>query len=453
MVLKPDTQTRPRLRIVWTRPGALKPYEGNAKIHSKRQIKLIAASMQAYGNINPIVVDKNNTIIAGHGRLEAAKLLAQTEVPTILADHLTPKQVKAYRIADNRLAELAEWDKSLLAIELKQITIDAPELAISTGFSMGETDLLIESLDEADTDEEPDPADDLPDMEDAEPISKLGDLWLLGEHRLYCGNALDEASYVALMAEKRARLIVTDSPYNVRIQGHVTGKGKVRHREFDMASGEMDFSQFVSFQTTSLGHMKAFSLDGSLHYCFMDWRHMHELMEAGTAVYTELKNLLVWVKSNGGMGSHYRSRHELVFMFKNGTAPHINNVELGRFGRNRTNVWEYPGVNSFGKDRDEALSMHPTVKPVAMIKDAILDSSNRGDIVLDPFLGSGTTLIAAEQSGRRGYGMELDPLYVDTIIRRWEALTGEQAIHSDTGLSFEATARERLSQTEGGDDA
>ena len=451
MVLKPDVLTQSKTKLVWINIDSLKPYEGNAKIHSRQQIKLIAASMQAYGNINPIIVDKDNEIIAGHGRLEAAKLLGQTEVPTICADHLTPEQVKAYRIADNRLAEHAEWDKTLLAVELKQITIETPELVLSTGFSMGDTDLLIESLDQAE-DSELDPADNIPEMDDTIPISRLGDLWLLGEHRLYCGNALEESSYMALMGEERARLIITDPPYNVPIHGHVSGKGSIQHREFEMASGEMSIAEFEEFATTFFTQMNAYSVNGSLHYCFIDWRHMAEILQAGHITYGQLKNLCVWVKSNGGMGSHYRSRHELVFLFKNGTAPHINNVELGRHGRNRTNVWEYPGVNSFGKDRDEALSMHPTVKPVAMIKEAILDSSNRGDIVLDPFLGSGTMLIAAEQSGRRGYGMELDPLYVDTIIRRWETLTGKQATHNETGLSFEDMSLERTSQSEGGTD-
>ena len=248
---------------------------------------------------------------------------------------------------------------------------------------------------------------------------------LLGQHRLYCGNALEDMSYAALMGDSRAQMVITDPPYNVPIKGHVRGKGKVQHREFEMASGEMSEGEFETFLKTSLGHMAAYSLPGSLHYFFMDWRHMRELLRAGYYTYDELKNICVWVKRNSGMGSHYRSRHELVLLFKLGNAPHINNVELGRFGRNRTNVWEYAGVNSFGKDRDAALAMHPTVKPAAMIKDAIMDSSNRGDITLDPFLGSGTTLIAAEQSGRRGYGMELDPLYVDTAIRRWEALTGQ----------------------------
>lgn len=438
------TQTKPRLNVVWVDPSDLKPYAGNAKIHSPRQIKLLAASIKENGFIAPTLIDKDNEIIAGHGRLDAAKRLGLTEVPTICIDHLTPQQVKAYRIADNRLAELAEWDESLLAIELKQITLEAPELVISTGFSMGETDLLIGALEQAETDQAIDPADDIPIAGDAEPVSKLGDLWRLNDHRLYCGNALEQASFEALLGDERARLIITDPPYNVPIQGHVSGKGQHSHREFGMASGEMSSAEFEGFLTVNLSHLKSYSLPGSLHYFFMDWRHMPELLKAGNSTFDAFKNLCVWVKSSGGMGSHYRSRHELVFLFKNGKVPHINNVELGRHGRNRTNVWEYAGVNSFGKDRDAALAMHPTVKPVAMIKDAILDSSNRGDIVLDPFLGSGTTIMAAEQSGRRGLGMELDPLYVDTAIRRWEAFTGEKAFHEASGLSFIELAEARL---------
>jgi len=447
MVLRDRNKEKPKIRLIWVNPNELKAYPRNAKIHPPQQVKLLAKSIQTNSFINPIIIDVNNEIIAGHCRLEAAIWLGLKEIPTICADHLTPEQVMAYRLADNKLAELAEWDKSLLAIELKQISIDTPELIISTGFTTGEADILIEELNLGDNEDTPDPADNIPDMSDADPISKLGDLWLLGVHRLYCGNALEDPSYVALMGLERAQMIITDPPYNVVINGHVSGKGMVKHREFAMASGEMDEEAFTEFLQTSMFHMSRYSQDGSIHYIYMDFRHLGELLRAGSATYAEFKNLCVWVKKNGGMGSHYRSQHELVFVFKHGIAPHINNVQLGRFGRNRTNVWNYAGVNSFGKNRDAELAMHPTVKPVAMIKDAIMDSSNRGDIILDPFLGSGTTLIAAEQAGRRGYGMELDPLYVDTIIRRWQALTGKQAIHAETGELFD----DRAASVQGGD--
>src|SRR5437588_3793935 len=239
------------------------------------------------------------------------------------------------------------------------------------------------------------------------------------------------AAFAALMGLERASTAITDPPYNVRIDGHVSGLGAVHHRPFPMAAGEMDSTQFTDFLKQAFDNLAAFTVDGSIHFVCMDWRHIEELTAAGRGVYGELKNLCVWVKDNAGMGSLYRSRHELVFVFKHGRAGHRNNVQLGRFGRNRSNVWSYPGANSFSRDREEdnPCALHPTVKPVAMVADAIIDCSARGDIVLDAFLGSGTTVIAAERTGRRCYGLELDPLYVDAIIHRWQKLTGGTARH------------------------
>jgi DNA modification methylase len=246
------------------------------------------------------------------------------------------------------------------------------------------------------------------------------------------------------MGEDRAATVITDPPYNVRIDGHASGLGAVHHRPFPMASGEMDRAQFTAFLSQTCRNLAAFSFDGALHYIFMDWRHAEELLAAGRDVYGELINLCVWTKHNAGMGSLYRSQHELVFVFKHGRNGHRNNVQLGQFGRNRTNVWHYPGANSFARCGEEGnlSALHPTVKPVAMIADAILDCSARGDIVLDGFLGSGTTVIAAERTGRRCYGLELDPGYVDTIIRRWQALTGGSARHAASGRSFDDLTRE-----------
>ena len=235
-------------------------------------------------------------------------------------------------------------------------------------------------------------------------------------------------------------MVFTDPPYNVPIDGHVSGLGSVKHREFAMASGEMSETEFTKFLTDVLGNLAKFSADGAIHYVCMDWAHLRELLNAGHAVYDELKNICVWAKTNGGMGSLYRSQHEMVAVFKSGTAPHINNVELGRHGRYRTNVWTYAGMNTFGAERDEALAMHPTVKPVALVEDAVLDCSDRNGVVVDAFLGSGTTLIAAESAGRRCFGLELDPEYVDLIIRRWQKMTGESAVHAESGLSFDVLA-------------
>jgi DNA modification methylase len=267
-------------------------------------------------------------------------------------------------------------------------------------------------------------------------ISRSGDIWRAGEHRVCCGDALSERSYDAVLGSNKAGLVVTDPPYNVRINGHVGGSGEIQHREFAMASGEMTPAQFVSLLTVSLGHLAAHSGDGSLQYIFMDWRHCPEILAAGQAAYNELKNICVWRKANAGMGSLYRSQHEFVFVFKNGTAPHINNINLGAHGRNRSNVWDYAGINGFGRHRDELLAMHPTVKPVAMLADIIKDASHRGDVVLDAFGGSGSTLMAAERTGRRAAIIEIDPLYVDATIRRWQTLTGRTAYCEVTGETF-----------------
>ncbi len=420
---------------------ALKPYSGNARTHSKKQIRKIAESIRAYGFINPILIDRNNRIIAGHGRVEAAKLLGLETVPTICIEHLTEDQIRAYIIADNRLAEEAGWDKSILAIELQHL-IAIPELVGLTGFEMAEIDGIIIG-DVVPAKGEPDPADQLPEILNGPPVSKPGDLWLLERHRLLCGSALEGVAYQTLMNGMPAAMIFTDPPYNVRIDGHVGGLGKkIRHREFAMASGEMTKPDFISFLTRTCSLLARYSADGSIHYICMDWRHMSELLEAGQLAYTELKNLCVWVKDNGGMGSLYRSQHELVFVFKNGKAPHHNNVQLGQYGRYRTNVWQYPGVNSFSRKSEEGnlLALHPTVKPVAMVADAILDCSARGDIVLDSYLGSGTTLMAAERTGRLCYGMEFDPLYVDLIVRRWQKHTGGSAVHAVSGKRFDDLA-------------
>jgi DNA modification methylase len=308
---------------------------------------------------------------------------------------------------------------------------------------MGEIDLRIASLeDEAEPGD--DPADILPELPARPPISKCGDLWHLGRHRVLCGNALDRADFAALMGEERAVSVFTDPPYNVPIDGHASGLGAIHHRPFPMASGEMDKPAFTAFLAQACQNLAEFSTNGSIHFICMDWRHLYELLTAGQDVYDELKNLCVWVKDNGGMGSLYRSRHELVLVFKHGDNGHRNNVQLGQFGRNRSNVWHYPGANSFARFGEEGnlLALHPTVKPVAMVADAILDCSARGDIVLDTFLGSGTTVIAAERTGRRCYGMELDPVYVDTAIGRWQALTGESALHAASARSFADLARE-----------
>ncbi len=374
-------------------------------------------------------------IIAGHGRVEAAKLLGIDQVPTVRLEGLTEDQIRAYVIADNRLAEKAGWDNEILAIELQHLSaLDITLDVTVTGFEIPEIDLIVQEISARQNKHE------IVEIDQSGPaVTRFGDLWQLGKHKIFCGNALHENSYQALMGNRRAHAVFTDPPYNVAIDGNVCGKGTIKHREFAMASGEMSEAEFVSFLTTSMKLLARHSTTGSVHYLFIDWKHCYELLVASRSVYDKLLNICVWAKDNGGMGSFYRSRHELVFVFRNGKVPHRNNVQLGQYGRNRTNIWEYPGVNTLSKHGDEGnlLAFHPTVKPVALIADAILDCSARGDIILDSFLGSGSTLIAAERVGRLCYGMEIDPLYADTAIRRWQRLTGDHAIHAETGKSFD----------------
>jgi DNA modification methylase len=370
--------------------------------------------MKEFGFNSLIVVDRDNTIIAGHARWEAAKRAGYEEVQVLVASHLNPAQLRAYRIADNRLAEDAEWNETVLKIEFAELS--APDLDFNleyTGFSTGEIDFILDG--DAQSEE---PEDEMPPPPRAAAITRAGDLWGLGPHSLICADARAPETYVLLLAGDKARLIIADPPYNVAVDGHVSGLGRTKHREFAMASGEMQRPQFVEFLATSFSRLAENSVDGALHYLFMDHRHIEEMAAAGAVVYDERKNLLVWVKTNGGMGSMYRSQHELIFVFKHGTAPHINNVELGVNGRYRTNVFEYPGANTFTRNRNEELARHPTPKPVALIADLIRDASRIGDLVLDCFVGGGTIFIAAEKTRRRAAGVEIDPIYCDLAVER-----------------------------------
>jgi len=366
------------LRIVYRRIDELKPDPANPRRHSPKQVRLIADSIKVFGFVTPVLIDRAGNVIAGHGRLLACPGLGITEVPTLCLDHLSPAQVRAFMIADNRLTEIAVWDDRLLAQQLKDLSVQGLDFTIEvTGFEMGEIDLRIASLDDP-AQTEADPADVVPEIP-ATPLSKLGDMWLLHRHRLLCGSALDSAVFAALMGEERAAAAFIDPPYNVRIDGHAGGLGAIHHRPFPMASGEMNRSEFTAFLGDAFRNLAAFSVDGALHFICMDWRHVEELLAAGRDAYGGLKNLCVWVKHNAGMGSLYRSQHELVFVFKHGRQGHRNNVQLGQFGRNRSNVWHYPGANSFARHGEEGnlLALHPTVKPVALVADAILDTEPR----------------------------------------------------------------------------
>jgi DNA modification methylase len=399
--------------------------------------------IEAFGFVVPVLVDKNGVLIAGHARYEGALKLGMQTIPVVRLEHLSEAQVEALRIADNRLTDLSEWDDQLLAETLK----DLSELNLNfdieaIGFEMAEIDLRIEGLSIQSATSDAD--DKIPETSGNVSVSKPGDIWLCGRHIVVCGDSLSDAIHQMLFGNTRADMVFTDPPYNVPIHGHVSGQGQIHHREFAMASGELDRAGFISFLKTSCTLMARYCADGAIVFLCMDWRHMDELLQAGRDAFTELKNVCVWVKSNGGLGSLYRSQHEMVFVYKNGTAAHRNNVQLGKHGRNRSNTWNYPNTTSFGRPSGEGLlaKLHPTVKPVAMVADAILDCSARGQTIFDPFMGSGTTLIAAERVGRACRGIEIDPLYVDTIVRRWQHFTGDKAVHDKSGACFDDLSAE-----------
>lgn len=347
-------------------------------------------TIETFGFTNPVLVSDEGEIIAGHGRVEAARTLGIEAVPTLPLSHLSVAQRKAYVLADNKLALNAGWDQDILAIELQGL-LDVEFDVSLTGFSLAEVDFVLDASDERKVEPAPDEAVDRIELPPSRPVTRRGDLWGLGQHRLLCGDAQVGSDYDRLLMDEGVDLVFTDPPYNVKIDGHVCGLGEVRHREFAFASGEMDRGEFTRFLTTTLSNMASHCRDGAIAFVGMDWRHMREVLDAGEAAFTELKNLCVWNKTNGGMGTFHRSKHELVFVFKTGTAE------------------------------------HPTVKPVALVADAIRDCSKRGEIVLDAFGGSGSTLIAAQTCGRKARLIEYDPAYCDTIITRWQRLTGKTA--------------------------
>jgi DNA modification methylase len=431
----PSTLAR---QIVSEPIDTLKVWDRNARTHSDRQLRQLVASMREFGFIEPILIDEAKRIIAGHGRLAAAKIIGLTEVPTLVAANLSESQKRALVITHNRLAELAGWDRDLLKLELGAlIEIDyAVEL---TGFSTGEIDVL---LDEPVT-AAPNTDDVLPDLPDGPAVSVPGDTWLLGPHRVYCGDALNSESYCQLLGNEKAQMAFADPPYNVRVNGHVSGLGKRRHREFAMASGEMTPQAFTEFLTQSFMRMGDVLVDGAIAYVCMDWAHSTELLAAAAKTFGPPKQMCVWAKTNAGMGTFYRSAHELVWILKKGDSSHINNFGLGEHGRYRTNVWTYAGANTFSSKRDEMLALHPTVKPTALVADTIRDCSKRNGLILDPFGGSGTTLIASERTGRIARLIEFDPLYVDVTVRRWELMTGMSARLAGSKLTFAEVENQR----------
>lgn len=436
------------LAVHYLSVSSLRENPRNARTHSKRQIRQIADSIGAFGFLNPILLDETGMVLAGHGRLKAARLLGISTVPTIRAAGLTETQKRAYILADNKLAEKAGWDRELLVAELGDLAVLLPPIDLDltvTGFDPPEIDGLFADRGPANAD----PADCVEATRD--PVcTRPGDLWCLGPHRLLCGDARSASDIDRLMAGERVHVTFTDPPYNVAIAGHVRGPGRVKHREFAFACGEMTTAEFEMFLRQCLGNVARVSRDGAIAFVCMDWRHMPELWHAGMAVFSELKNLVVWNKTSPGQGSFYRSQHELVFVFKVGQAEHRNTFGLGAHGRTRSNVWTYPGLNGFRAGRSDELSMHPTVKPVALVADALRDCSIKGDLVLDVFLGSGTTLLAAEKIGRACYGIEYDPAYVEVCLRRWEKYTKLEAVLEGDGATF-AEVRAKRMQSEAPD--
>ena len=421
----------------------LKPYAMNARAHSRKQVRRIADSIKQFGFTNPLLIDELGEVIAGHGRLQAAQQLKLGQVPVIRLRHLDTAQKRALRLADNRIAELSSWTPELLTSEL-QFLVETDFAVEVTGFDTIDLDRI---LTPASTEQDPDDAA-VPAPPD-QPTSRSGDIWLLGGHKLICGDARLPKTYTALLGAELADLVITDPPYNVPISGHVSGTA--RHGNFAMASGEMSSAEFQWFLSKALGCARERSRPGSVHYVFMDWRSLAHLLAVGASVYGHLLNICVWAKTNAGMGSFYRSQHEFIAVFRHGDVAHINNVQLGRLGRHRSNLWTYAGATTFSRTRDADLVDHPTVKPIAMIADAIRDASKPGDLVLDPFGGSGSTLLAADKVGRRAALIEFDPAYVDVILRRFEERTGIAPILAATGLTVHVVQRQRRQEAHHGE--
>jgi DNA modification methylase len=422
----------------------LRPNKRNARTHSKKQVKQIAGGIQRFGWTAPIIIDENGLILAGHGRYLAALELGLREVPVIVIAGLSDPEKRALALADNKIAANAGWDRKLLAEELGELADLLPGLGLDlgiTGFEAAE----VEGLFSDHVDPELDPADEIPCPPQAA-VSQAGDLWELGRHRLLCGDALSASDLHRVMKASKAAMVFTDAPYNLPTK-RIQGRGRTKHGNFAQGFGEMSPAEFIEFLRSALSLAAKHSSDGSIHFVFMDWRHISELLAAGSQVYSELKNIIVWAKTTPGQGTFYRSQHEFICAFKNGEGAHTNNFELGQHGRNRSNVWTYAGVNTFRAGRMDDLVMHPTVKPIALVADAMRDCSRRGEIVLDMFMGSGTTIMAAERIGRRGFGLEIDPRYVDVAVRRWQSYTKRDAILHGTRQTFDEIAGTR-SKTE-----
>lgn len=410
------------LELTYRSISELSENSNSPRTHSDKQIKKLEKSIETFDFSVPLVIDKDDVIISGNAAYRAAKNLGLKEVPTVKLEHLTGAKRKAFILAVNKIAEESGWDNSILRTDFEVLIEEEFDLSV-TAFEIGEIDVIM--LDPEEDAAENSEEDEFPDESAIPERVKPGDLWQLGNHKMICGDSLKDAVLKNLTNGKKANMVFCDPPYNVKVNGNVCAEGK--HEEFAMASGEMSEAEFTGFLNSAMTNLVNYTTDGSIHFICMDWKHVKEMIFAADGLYSELKNICVWDKGSGGMGSLYRSQHEFVFVFKNGKASHINNVELGKHGRCRTNVWQYPGVRASNPDSLEDLKLHPTVKNLAMVSDAILDCSNPNQIVLDTFAGSGTTLLAAEKTRRIAYVVEYEPHYCDIIIYRWEKLTGKSA--------------------------
>ena len=423
----------PNSRETQLRPiDCVKPYDRRVRRHSKVKIEKLKKLIRHFGQVPPIIVDTDGVIIDGHATWQAMRELGSGDIATITVAGRSDPEIKALRLALNRLSTEAAWDNQQLRIEFEELLNLSFDLEL-TAFDTAEIDHVLDvDLPQANLVED---GEQIPTVQ-AQAVSKLGDIWVCGDHRLGCGNAHDRDLVARVRDAVAADVCFVDPPYNVPIAGFVSGKGRKQHREFVQGTGEMSPDEFTGFLAAALTVLQASSSPRALIYTCMDWRHVHELLNAGRQCGLELYNICVWAKTNAGMGSLYRNQHELICVFKAGTGKLTNNVQLGRHGRNRSNLWTYRGFNAFSNERDELLAAHPTVKPVALVADALRDVTKRGSTVLDTFLGSGSTLIAAEETGRRCFGTELDPLYVDVSVRRWQTHTRRDAVHTDTGELF-----------------
>jgi DNA modification methylase len=422
------------------------PNPNNARIHPMSQLRKLAASISEFGFLVPILVDDTGMILAGHARYEAALMLGLISVPVVRVSHLTPKQRRAFLLSDNKLASLSSFDMEKLALEFEYLLDGNDSYSISTtGFDIIEVDKLLGN-------DRVELADDLVELpaDDVLPVSRTHDLWLMGEHRLLCGSCLDRANVERLFSGEKAGAVLTDPPYGVAIAGNVSGLGAKKHSDFMMGCTEMsDVELTYNFFRPAFQLMADFSSPGAIAFVFMDWQHARHVENAADGVFLEHKNTIVWVKSSPSLGAFYRSQHEFVLAFKMTPGPTKNNFGLGGQGRVRSNIWKYPGSNVFRAGRKQDLEDHPTVKNFKMCADAILDVSAPGDIIFDPFLGSGTTISAAASTARRGYGLEIDPKYVDVILRRVAEKTGIEARLED-GRTFAEVAAGRAAATQGG---